>query len=90
MPHHWHVLTRIKPKQQYKQRVCTDKMIQNKNGEAATKNVTKATKTMMIKQAIKDVRWTSRRELTDKSSTRLCYPYGYSQLSYWQGQAPSS
>jgi len=31
-------------------------MIQNKNGEAATKNVTKATKTMMIKQGIKDVR----------------------------------
>ena len=30
-------LTRIKPKQQYKQRVCTDEMIQNKNGEAAMK-----------------------------------------------------
>jgi len=44
-------------------------MIRNKNDEAATKNVTQATKMITIKQAIKDIRWTSRRELTDKSST---------------------
>jgi len=42
-----------------------------KNNEAAMKNVTKVTKMIMIEQAIKEVRWTSRRELMDESSTRL-------------------
>jgi len=42
---------------------------QNNDGEAATKKHSKVT--MMIKQTIKNARWTSKRELMDKSSTRL-------------------
>ena len=42
------------------------------------------------KTSDKRCQWASRRELMDKSSTRLHSLLEYSQLSYWQGQAPSS
>jgi len=38
----------------------------------------------------KNTRWASRRELVDKSSTRPCSLWEHPQLSYGQGQAPSS
>ncbi len=38
----------------------------------------------------KSARWASRRELVDKSSTRLRYLLEYLQLPQGQGQAPSS
>jgi len=41
------------------------------------------------KTSDRNARWASRRELVDESSTRLHYPYEYSQQSYGQGLAPS-
>jgi len=67
------------------------KMIKNKMMlELERVNRTKATKSSNNKMNDKDIGWTSRREPTDESSTRLHYLYEYSQQSYGQGLAPSS
>jgi len=60
------------------------------NNEVGANNVTRAAKTITIKQAIKNARWASRRELADESSTKLCSLWEYSQQSQGQGLAPSS
>jgi len=62
-------VTSIEQKPQYKQHVCTDKIIQNKTMVVLEQvNATKATKTVTIKQAIMKHQLASRRELMDKSS----------------------
>jgi len=60
------------------------------NVGAGANNTSKATKTIMIKQAINDVSGSPGGSWWTKVPTRLCYPFGHAQQSYWQGLAPSS